>query len=484
MGSGGHVGVAGSLTLPAVSGRQLTAVACLAAGAGMMHLSAPVMPYDGGISASSGTFIRHGLVPYRDFWLLCGPLSGYLVAAALLVAPPTVGLLRALGLATVAAQATAGYALIRDQTTSVVAAAIAVLAAAAPMYFLRLDVSAWPLAMAFALPALVVARSDRPRAPLVAGLLVGATFLSRLDVGGYVLISLLLVYRKPATLAGFLVVAVPFGLVLMLLVPVGALFEQLVWYPLVGTQVYRAVSLETSLDGPGAQVASVLVGWLPRAAILLTGGLVALRRRRGLGALTLFALLCQLQTLGRADLFHLAQAAGPALLLTAAWFPRRPRRRWAWSVGFATVASGQVALLLLSLGWLAVPTPTERDLGTAVDRVRSLTASGETIFVGLTANRYTYTNALLAYYLADRPPGTTLTMYNPGITNTEPHQRETVRELSANGTRVVLLDRSVAETCDLSNQSCAPGSEALDNYLAVAFVIREDYGDFVVATEP
>jgi hypothetical protein len=451
----------------------------------MMHLAAPVMPYDGGISASSGTFILHGLVPYRDFWLLYGPLSGYLVAAALLIAPPTVGLLRALGLATVAAQAAAGYALIRDQTTSVVAAVIAVFAVAAPMFFLRLDLSAWPLAMAIALPALVVARSNHPRAPLVAGLLAGVTFLSRLDVGGYLLISLLLVYRKPATLAGFLAVAVPFALVAVLLVPVESLFEQLVWYPFVGTRVYRALSLETSLDRPETMIASLLVGWLPRAAILLTGGLVALRRRRGLGALTVFALLCQLQTIGRADLPHLAQAAGPALLLTAAWFPARPRHRWAWSVGFGTLASGQAALLLLSLGWLVVPSSAyERELGTAVDQIRSLTAPGETIFVGLTANRYTYSNPLLAYYLADRPPGTTLTMYNPGITNTEPRQRDMVRQLSATDTRVVLLDRSVAETCELSNQSCLPGSQTLDDYLSARFVNREGFGDFVVATRP
>lgn len=295
----------------------------------------------------------------------------------------------------------------------------------------------------------------------------------------------MLVYRKPATLAGFLAVVVPFATVAVLLVPVESLFEQLVWYPLVGTRVYRAVSLETTLDGPVAIVASILVGWLPRAAILLTGGLVALRRRRGLGALTIFAILCQLQTLGRADLFHLAQAAGPALLLTAAWFPARPRHRWAWSVGFAALALGQVVLLLLSLGWLVGPAPAhERELGRAVDRIRSLTAPGESIFVGLTANRYTYLNPLLAYYLADRPPGTTLTMYNPGITNTEPHQREMVRELGANDTRVVLLDRSFAEFCDLSNQSCVPGPQTLDDYLSATFVNREGFGEFVVATSP
>jgi hypothetical protein len=37
----------------------------------------PVNMYDAGISASAGTFILHGLVPYRDFWMLYG--TRYLV---------------------------------------------------------------------------------------------------------------------------------------------------------------------------------------------------------------------------------------------------------------------------------------------------------------------------------------------------------------------------------------------------------------------
>jgi len=75
-------------------------------------------------------------------------------------------------------------------------------------------------------------------------------------------------------------------------------------------------------------------------------------------------------------------------------------------------------------------------------------------------------------------------MYNPGITNTEPRQRDMVRQLSATDTRVVLLDRSFAETCELSNQSCVPGSHVLDDYLSATFVNREGFGDFVVATSP
>src|SRR5580765_7328486 len=35
---------------------------------------AALRTYDGGIAASAGTFTLHGLTPYRDYWLLYGPL--------------------------------------------------------------------------------------------------------------------------------------------------------------------------------------------------------------------------------------------------------------------------------------------------------------------------------------------------------------------------------------------------------------------------
>src|SRR6476659_8446401 len=44
------------------------------------NLGAIISAYDGGISSSAATFTLHGLLPYRDYWLLYGPLSGALLA--------------------------------------------------------------------------------------------------------------------------------------------------------------------------------------------------------------------------------------------------------------------------------------------------------------------------------------------------------------------------------------------------------------------
>ena len=57
-------------------------------------LRAPLSTFDGGIAASAGTFILHGRVPYRDFWLLYTPLGGYLAAGLTAVFGTDVTVLR------------------------------------------------------------------------------------------------------------------------------------------------------------------------------------------------------------------------------------------------------------------------------------------------------------------------------------------------------------------------------------------------------
>jgi hypothetical protein len=65
-----------------------TFVAALGAAAlAAKGLIVPVSMFDAGINASAGTFILHGLVPYRDFWMLYGPLGGYLAALVSVVSP-------------------------------------------------------------------------------------------------------------------------------------------------------------------------------------------------------------------------------------------------------------------------------------------------------------------------------------------------------------------------------------------------------------
>src|SRR5262245_25472546 len=44
------------------------------------NVDALLSTFDGGIAASAATFTLHGLLPYRDYWLLYGPLSGLVLA--------------------------------------------------------------------------------------------------------------------------------------------------------------------------------------------------------------------------------------------------------------------------------------------------------------------------------------------------------------------------------------------------------------------
>ena len=75
-------------------------------------LAAPLSIFDGGIAASAGTFILHGGMPYRDFWLLYGPLTAYLAAALTALFGTDLIVLRTAGLILVGVTALLGHSLI------------------------------------------------------------------------------------------------------------------------------------------------------------------------------------------------------------------------------------------------------------------------------------------------------------------------------------------------------------------------------------
>src|SRR5436190_12369107 len=54
------------------------------------NLGAMLSAYDGGISSSAATFTLLGLLSYRDYWLLYGPLSGFLLAILSAILGPSV----------------------------------------------------------------------------------------------------------------------------------------------------------------------------------------------------------------------------------------------------------------------------------------------------------------------------------------------------------------------------------------------------------
>ncbi len=359
---------------------------------------------------------------------------------------------------------------------------------------ISLDLSAWPVAMTFALAALYVTIGTS-RSGVVVGLLVGLAFLSRLDVGAYALLGALMVRDRRAVLLGFAMIAIPFAAIALATTPLSSLFEQLIWYPLVGPRQFRGIpGPEVAVGQPAAALLSIPLLILPRIAIAL--GIVklalsAVRMRRdprldrgdprltGLLGLVVFAALSLLQTLGRADLEHFSQAATPALLLFAAWFPAaRPGLARFGALAAITAASVVVGLI----GHRLHPDASgyDKTLVATSDWVRAATDRDDRIFVGLTSHRYTVLNPLIVYYLADRGPGVHDTMFNPGVTNTDWGQTRMIGDLERTAAPYLVLDRPTATLSEPSNDSSIPGSTLLDEYIAANYHTVCDLGGLVI----
>ena len=89
------------------------AVASLAVGLAALRWAAPFAQFDGGISSSAATFTLHGLLPYRDYWLLYGPLGGYLLTPVTAIFGPSLDLVRVCGLIVIFAQGATAFLIVR-----------------------------------------------------------------------------------------------------------------------------------------------------------------------------------------------------------------------------------------------------------------------------------------------------------------------------------------------------------------------------------
>ena len=182
------------------------AVASLAVALAALRWAAPFAQFDGGISSSAATFTLHGLLPYRDYWLLYGPLGGYLLTPVTAIFGPSLDLVRVCGLIVIFAQGGTAFVIVRSWAPHAAAMLIAIAAVLLPAALIGIEFSPWALAMTLALAGLYLAGRSANR-PLVAGLLLGLAFASRLDVGAYALIAALLTRDRRSILAGFAIVA-------------------------------------------------------------------------------------------------------------------------------------------------------------------------------------------------------------------------------------------------------------------------------------
>jgi hypothetical protein len=321
---------------------------------------------------------------------------------------------------------------------------------------------------------------------VLTGVLLGVSFLTRLDVGAYATVACLLVAsRRRRMLATWLCVVVPVIAALAAVVPWSSLYEQVVWYPIVGPRLYRPFT-PTPLDpalGFQAFLDTSLLVLVPRIglALAVVRAVINRDRARALVVTVLFALACQLQTLGRGDTYHFAQAATPALLAIGAAVASI-RAVPLVQRGSAAALAGVTGLVCgLGLYWFSGPAdPYRGQIEQASAFVRAATTRDEPIFVGLTQNRFTFNNPLFVYALADRSPGTRLTMYNPGVTNTDAGQNTIVEDLERTETRYLVLDRVHALDHDPEGLGSIPGSMILDRYIASHFVVARDFGLIVV----
>ena len=299
-------------------------VAVIASLLAMPLWAAPWNLFDGGITAASAGFTLNGLLPYRDYWLLYGPLSGWLLAIPTALFGPSVELTRLVGLFLLSVQGVIVYGLCRRWTDVFPAALLAVSSSLIVAAFVGLEMSAWTLSMALGLLAFSL-RLDARR-PFLVGLLLGLAFLSRHDIGTYALLASLLFPERRLLLLGFAVLTVPTFLVLSALSSVPAMFEQLVWYPLIGRRQFRGVpGLDAMMPMDVALLLTILLAVVPRLAIAVSLVRGFRDRRRDFLAIALFGALCQLQTEGRPDAVHLAAATTPAIVLIAANLPRGRR---------------------------------------------------------------------------------------------------------------------------------------------------------------
>lgn len=466
-----------------LNGARRTLIVALAAGvAAAPGLAAPLSIFDGGITASAATFIQHGQLPYRDFWLLYGPLTGYLAAALGSIFGDYVLVLRLAGLAVVMLTAAVGYRLIHVRAPGVRGGLIAVAAATIPTVWLGLDLGAWQLSTVLALLALDIGLRPSPRSRLIAGGIVGVAALARLDVGAYAMLALIVQSRSLRPVVGAVAVFAPFALLVALLVPLPMLWEQVIWYPLAGSQVFRMFQGPSPLGLlTGGNPLEWGIYYIP---ILLIAGAAARRVLEGaiptpfVGLLTL-ALLDRLQTIGRADTPHAAQAFVVGLLLAAyvigapSSFPRRLA---------AAVPVGILCLVAaLPLRNLAMPpSDYDRAMNEAASIIRSRTSADEPIFVGEASNTRVFVNPLAVYFLADRPAGVFDTMYNPGVTTTAATQQRMVDDLAARHVKYLVLDERFSGCYEVSSASGAPGSTILDDAISRNYVVVADMGAVVV----
>ena len=278
--------------------------------------------------------------------------------------------------------------------------------------------------MALALGAiLATTRGPESRALFAAGVLVGLAALARPDLGGYALVAIVIATRSWRPVLGAVVVVASGGARLRARRPDPDAPRAARLVPdRRSTDVpWRAAAGPCSACSKRDRAVDWLLYWSPLVLIALA---IVRRVRTGSIPPTDLALLDPGHPVSPPDPRsgrHRARCAGrrpgdPAGGLHPVGESQSRVGRYAIASGRRCSSPGGAP------AGLARPAPgpvRSRARGGRRRGARADTAPDEPIFAGEVRNGHAFLNPLMAYYLADRPPGVRDTMYNPGVTTTD-----------------------------------------------------------------
>lgn len=444
-------------------------------------LRGPLNLYDGGLLLTLARFTTFTRLPYRDLWTLYGPGPAIVGSIMNLLFGPGLVQLH-LGMMLSHLSLVFGVYFLARRFVSwwlaaVMAAAVASFAQSPPHFTLALTLFVW----GFFFLARVQDRPDLAnRRVSIGSLLIGSAFLGRYEHAllSVVLIMFLWLYLRPSLtpeaarrLLGWgLGPVVVFGIYLLAIVGWNRAYLNLVEYPLnfyakpfcrgVPTPWAQALAgLLAPLRGRLWQGNELALGAGTYIAPFVSIGTILIGIRKGTSrsytngvtlAIGLLSLIMWLQMRPRAGPEPYPTWA-PMLLATAIAIGSLRITRFKAST-YLSIAIAGVFLLNITLVWAPDKVhdwsdwpPYDPLLGFTdkpssglyheaiweeVRRAVDAHASpGDPIFVALNENGGHFANAPIFYWYLNRPPGSRFIEFDPCLTDTEPVQREIVREL-------------------------------------------------------
>ena len=478
-------------------------------------------PFDEGLLLQGAARIADGQWPYADFGWPYGPGQPVVVAGLGSVFDPSVAWWRLLRVAADATAAVSVWGLVRREAGD--RWALAAWLAAAVTVAQPTSANPFPVALAFALCAVLAAARGRP---VPAGLLVALAAFWRPDLGavaGVAAVTALLVARdrpaRDAALAAATALLAGAALYLPFAIAAGPgrLWDELVGIAAGDGDLWR-LPFPLAYDGPlrgwppsalAEDLKDVLGFYLPLAALVLTAGVLVtvLRRPRPpvpdgeavwvspeLTGVLVLGGGCGLYLLSRPDDLHaqpLVVCLCAAIPLAAARAPR-PAVRAVLAAGLAVIvvagAANRLSALLLppdlepvelaGVPGIRVPPAEAAALPRMVARVRALVPPGEPIYVAPRRSDLVTISDPLVHFLARRP-----NVLSRDVT-VQALPREQVRIVAAlrraRPKAIVRWTDPAGSRPEPNLRGRPSGSRELDEYLASAYRLDERFGFYDV----